>query len=109
MMRHPFDFTLTELDAIDLDFQENLTDHEASQVGGGLTYTTLAVGEEGGSSRPYPIPHPRPNPRPSEPPTMTTLALGEEGGDPGWTKALHETGGDVTTYAVGEEGGTAAY
>ena len=94
-MRHPFDFTLTELDAIDLDFQEPLTDHEASHVGGGLTYTTLALGEEGGSSRPYPIPHPRPSkphPRPIEPPTMTTMALGEEGGD-------------VTTLALGEEGG----
>lgn len=96
-MRHPFDLSLGELQAIDLDFAEPLTDAEAAQVGGTTIATTLAIGEEGGEwhyPRPYPLPRPKPRPRPVpiDPPEYTTLALGEEGG--------------VTTLALGEEGGT---
>lgn len=63
-------------------------------------FTTMAVGEEGGT-------------RP--PPDMTTMAVGEEGGTKPppdmTTKAIGEEGGtkpppDMTTMAVGEEGGT---
>jgi hypothetical protein len=71
---------------MDLDFEEQLTDEQAAKLGGGLTATTLALGEEGGSivcisapgsgsegggTPPYPIP--------IDPP-MTTMALGEESG-----------------------------
>lgn len=48
------------------------------------SYTTLAVGEEGG---PY-----------------TTLAVGEEDGGAATTMAMGEEGGSMTTLAVGEEG-----
>ena len=97
-MRHPFDLDPAELAAIDLDFEEQLTDEEATQVGGGLSIaTTLALGEEGGC-----WPKPLPKPIPIDP-CVTTKALGEEGGI---TKALYEDGGcPVTTLALGEEGG----
>ena len=83
-MNHPFALELSDLEAVDLDFEENLTDEAAAEVGGGYRWspiikdprylglpikypptqvTTLALGEEGGSPPPY-----------------TTLALGEEGG-----------------------------
>lgn len=97
-MRHPFDLTLADLEAIDLEFEEPLTPEEAAQVGGGLIYTTLALGEEGGSYPPHPAPFPKPPrrhplpPRPIHPPEVTTMAIGEEGGE-------------MTTMAIGEEGG----
>ncbi|NER30476.1 MAG: hypothetical protein F6J89_23365, partial [Symploca sp. SIO1C4] len=78
-MRHPFDLDPSELKNIDLDFEEQLTDEEAAQVGGGLSiYTTQAVGEEGGDPW-YPIPFdppfpfPCPKPWPIDPPEVTTL------------------------------------
>jgi hypothetical protein len=67
-------------------------------ITGGLTLTTLAVGEEGGDYFPRPpkwcppiAPPHSPIKPPIKPPEVTTLALGEEGG--------------VTTMALGEEGG----
>ena len=92
-MRHPFDLDPAELKDLELDFEENLTDEESGQVGGGLSIaTTLAIGEEGGDCYPivkdprylgppciYPLPYPKP--LPIKPPEATTLALGEEGGD----------------------------
>lgn len=111
MMRHPFDLSLTELQAIafdtNLDFEEVVSDSEAEQVGGGTIYTTLALGEEGGycppSSPPSypdrcppynrpPLPKPRPIPICPIDHPITTHAWGEEGGT-------------VTTLALGEEGG----
>jgi hypothetical protein len=90
-MRHPFDLDPRELEATDLDFEEELTAEEAERVGGGLVATTMALGEEGGSlypslpdypSRPVdPIDTtPKPEPKPTEP-IYTTLAIGEEGGE----------------------------
>ena len=96
-MSHPFDLDPSDLAAVDLDFEEQLTPEESAQVGGGLTIaTTEAVGEEGGF-KPYPLPLPKPIPfpkpiRPIKPPEATTKALGEEGGGPIYTKALWENG-----------------
>lgn len=84
-MKHPFELELGDLEAIDLEFEESLTLEETTQFGG-LTLTTLALGEEGGT-RDY-DPHSRPRlpklpskfPLDREPPIYTTMALGEEGG-----------------------------
>jgi hypothetical protein len=103
-MNHPFDLNPAELEAMDLDFEEQLTDDEAARVGGGLMATTLAVGEEGGGIVCISAPCPGseggggypPKPIPTEPP-MTTLALGEEGGGP-YTKAWFECGGGPIYY-----------
>lgn len=92
-MSHPFALNPVELEHLDLDFEQSLTDEEAEQFGAGLTITTQALGEEGGCQPPpipahppgpivcvtapclpYPWPHPWP-------PIATTLAIGEEGGD----------------------------
>lgn len=60
-MNHPFGLDVSDLEAIELNFEEELNDEEAAQVlGGSDKFTTLALGEEGG--------------------TVTTEALGEEGG-----------------------------
>ena len=89
---------------MDLDFEETLTDEEATHIGGGLRYmTTKALYEEGGSapiqciSAPCPgseggggFPFPPPPPISFDPP-MSTQAVGEEGG--GWTQAWFEGGG----------------
>ncbi len=83
-MRHPFELTSAELQDMELDFGEPLTDKEAAKVSGGGEATTQALGEEGGG--------------------VTTLALGEEGGGV-TTQALGEEGGGATTQALGEEGG----
>lgn len=99
-MQHPFDIDGAELAALELEFEESLRDEDAAAIAGGLTMTTLALGEEGGHSY-YPIPRKNncpvlPIPYPSEPcsapydwprpqlevPVYTTLALGEEGGSP---------------------------
>jgi hypothetical protein len=103
-MNHPFDLDPAELEAMDLDFEETLTEEEAAHIGGGIRYTTQAVGEEGGGgpiqciSAPCPgseggggFPSFPPHP-PVFPPPVTTLALGEEGGSP-YTKAWFEGGG----------------
>lgn len=72
-MRHPFDLELSELESVNFSVVEELTDEEAANIAGGTTFTTQALGEEGGD--------------------VTTLALGEEGGDV-TTLALGEEGGD---------------
>ena len=89
-MNHPFALNLSDLEAVDLEFEEYLTDEEATQVGGGGgRLTTYIYGEEGGYSWGLPSPphylgppiHVPPyNQPPTKPPTYTTLALGEEGG-----------------------------
>jgi hypothetical protein len=106
-MNHPFDLDPAELEAMDLDFEETLTDEEATHIGGGLRYTTRALGEEGGNSpiqcisAPCPgsegggggFPFPPPRPIPIDPP-MSTMAMGEEGGGPG-TQPWWEGGGGL--------------
>jgi hypothetical protein len=98
-MNHPFDLDPAELEAMDLDFGEPLTDEEAAHIRGGTDVTTLAVGEEGGCHPIECISAPCPGseagggfPRPPIDPPMTTHAEGEEGGGP-WTKAWFEGGG----------------
>ncbi|HAX74425.1 MAG TPA: hypothetical protein DCY88_00955 [Cyanobacteria bacterium UBA11372] len=100
-MRHPFDLDPADLEAMDLNFEEQLTNEEAAQIGGGLMATTAAVGEEGGGivciSAPCPgsegggNPWP-PKPIPIDPPPLTTRIQSEEGGGP-YTKAWCEMGG----------------
>ena len=100
-MNHPFDLDPAELEAMDLDFEETLTDEEATHIGGGILFT-MALGEGGGGgpkqciSAPCPgseggggFPVPRP---PVFEPPATTLAIGEEGGGH-HTKAWFEGGG----------------
>ena len=41
-MRHPFELTSAELENLELDFGELLTNEEAAQVGGGGELTTRA-------------------------------------------------------------------
>lgn len=72
-MKHPFETDLSKLKQIDFDFLEDISDDELEKVHGGKSFTTLALGEEGGD--------------------VTTLALGEEGGDLPTTMALGEEGG----------------
>ena len=108
-MRHPFALDPEELENLELDFEELLTDEEAAQVGGGYydiqcisqpcpgseggDATTEALGEEGGYYPwPQPTPYPIDFPYPIKPPEITTFALGEEGGEPVLTKALYENG-----------------
>jgi hypothetical protein len=97
-MSHPFEMNLSDLEALDLEFEEKLTNQEAATIGGGSDFTTLALGEEGGDGW-QPIKPPRfwsppikippchkppvkpPCQPPIDPPIYTTLALGEEGGD----------------------------
>jgi hypothetical protein len=98
-MNHPFALDISDLETIELNFEETLSDEEANQVTGGLTITTQAVGEEGGHeivciSAPCPGSEGGDNSgSPSKrPPKVTTLAIGEEGGHP-VTKAWLEVGG----------------
>lgn len=89
-MRHPFDLQQAELTALDLNFEETLTDEEAQQIGGGLRYYHpfkpphyLGPPIKLPPIKPFPLPCdpiPSPTPEPEDPPMMTTLALGEEGG-----------------------------
>ncbi len=118
-MSHPFELDPAELEAMELDFEEQLTDEETAQVSGGRHATIVCIsapcpGSEGGGDdpdypRPNPLPYPRPKPLPyhyPKPPELTTEALGEEGGDPVLTKALYETGEyPVFTDALKEYGG----
>lgn len=107
-MQHPFDLKQAELEAIDLNFEETLTDEEAQRVGGGRGYPRIKDPRYLGPpikfppdceiDPPYPLPYPIPfdppipfpdpkpidlpiPPSPKDPPMMTTMALGEEGGD----------------------------
>jgi hypothetical protein len=92
-MRHPFELELSDLEAVEFNVVEDLTDEEAANIGGGRRLTTQALGEEGGE--------------------VTTLAVGEEGGEV-TTFAVGEEGGFnpgpkppiATTLALGEEGGS---
>jgi hypothetical protein len=103
-MHHPFNFTLADLEAIDLDFEEEIST-ESEKVDGGLSIAvtkalweggcTSAWTENGGDCLP-PLPRPIPKCPPYKPPIaicppykppicppeVTTLALGEEGGYP---------------------------
>jgi len=68
-MHHPFELELSDLEALNLDLEEELTEEETSKVRGGILprtgVTTQALGEEGGWTKP---------------PIYTTMAIGEEGG-----------------------------
>lgn len=97
-MNHPFDLDPAELEAMDLDFEETLTDEEAAHIGGAIRYTTMAIGEEGGGGPIQCISAPCPGSEggggfPVGPidDWATTHAIGEEGG--GWTQAWFEGGG----------------
>ena len=75
-----------------------------------ISYTTEAVGEEGGDGNIPPELQELIDKIKDNPPRYTTLAVGEEGGDGNTvtTLATGEEGGSdytVTTDAVGEEGG----
>ncbi|MBP5972709.1 hypothetical protein HW132_08175 [Brasilonema sp. CT11] len=61
-MNHPFGLDVSDLEAIELNFEEELNDEEAAQVLGGSSKVTTKAGEQG------------------EGEILTTLALGEEGG-----------------------------
>jgi hypothetical protein len=103
MSSHPFNLSLPDLEDLDINFQDELTDDEAEQVGGGVFRcgtppgtgaTTRALGEEGGYWGPAIDMPPVGGGKPEQPPQATTLAIGEEGGDV------------MTTMALGEEGGS---
>ncbi|NJK30492.1 MAG: hypothetical protein HC940_10260 [Acaryochloris sp. SU_5_25] len=99
-MRHPFDLNIDELQALNLDEVDSLTDEQSASIQGGVSQTLTAVGPnesgesgggaitnaspippEGGSSYGWPIEFPKGFPYPQDDkPTATTLAIGEEGG-----------------------------
>lgn len=93
-MNHPFGLELSDLEAIELDFVEELTEEESAKVGGGMSAAESILGEQGGWIKIPPIEIP-PIKLPSiklPPGYPTTEAFGEDG--------------DVTTLALGEEGGS---
>lgn len=92
-MSHPFELDVSELEFIELDFEEELTDEEAATVEGAISAANPRLGEHGGCIILPPIKHPHP----IKPPTVTTQAIGEEGGEIIYT-----------TLALGEEGGGGA-
>jgi hypothetical protein len=47
-MRHPFELEISDLEAVNFNIEEELTGEEAIQVTGGLVLITQALGEEGG-------------------------------------------------------------
>ncbi|NJM65255.1 MAG: hypothetical protein HC851_06060 [Acaryochloris sp. RU_4_1] len=98
-MRHPFDLNIDELQALNLDEVDSLTDEQSASIQGGVSQTLTAVGPnesgesggnvsaalsippEGGSSYGWPIDFPKGFPYPhDDKPDATTLAIGEEGG-----------------------------
>lgn len=89
-MRHPFDLNSTELEDLDLNFEEPLTDDEAQQVGGGWgcfwpIKPPICIDPPIYIEPPIKWPpdceiEPLPPKYPG--PIYTTLALGEEGGCP---------------------------
>ena len=107
-MSHPFDLNLSDLEAIEIDFEKQLTDEESAQVSGGGHIQCISApcpgSEGGGSTRPPsfefppikfpPIKFPVGEKPSKDPPNFTTKAGGEEGGE-------------FTTLALGEEGGVA--
>nr|WP_293095512.1 hypothetical protein [Okeania sp. SIO2F4] len=115
-LNHPFSLNISDLEDLNLDIEEQLTDEEAAQITGGKgtdegpVLTTLAIGEEGGPDIvcisapcpgsetgghpwPKPIPMPPEPPKPPKPPVISK-AWFENGGGP-YTKALHENGGPI--------------
>jgi len=103
-LNHPFNLDISNLEDLNLDLEQQLTEEEAARVGGGLTFTTLALGEEGGDYSKFP----QPQPGPIDPPEYTTQALGEEGGDyPEFPQPQPDPidPPEYTTQALGEEGG----
>lgn len=103
-MHHPFDLDTADLLAMDLDFEEPLTDEQTADIGGGRMAITMMVGEAGGGIQCISAPCPGsetgggfpPKPIPIDPP-MTTMTIGEEGGGP-YTKAWSECGGGPMIY-----------
>ncbi len=100
-MNHPFELDLSDLKAMDLDFEEQLSDRETAQIGGGKHSEIVCIsapcpGSETGGKERKPPWYRKPVRKPpfTKPPVATTLAIGEEGG-----------GYEVTTLAIGEEGG----
>ena len=87
-MTHPFDLDPAQLEAMDLDFGEPLTDEEAAHIRGGIDVTTQSIGEEGGGGPIQCISAPCP---------------GSEGGEAEF--ALAPIDDWATTHAIGEEGG----
>jgi hypothetical protein len=94
-MNHPFELELTELEVMDLDFKEQLTQEETATIEGGKHSDIVCISapcpgsETGGDNPDYPVPtkpkppkvrHPRKDFPDRHPPEFTTLALGEEGG-----------------------------
>lgn len=60
-MHHPFELELSELETLNLEMPEITSEEAQKVIGGAISITTMATGEEG-----------------SEDPT--TMATGEEGG-----------------------------
>jgi len=87
-MDHPFDLDAAQLEAIDFDFEETLSDALIAPIGGGIIFTTLAMGEEGGC---HPIQ------------CISAPCPGSEGGGAGF--GLTPIDDWATTQAMGEEGG----
>ena len=85
-MSHPFDLDPSDLEVLDLDFEEQLTE---------LTEEECAQASGGGSKEKRRFKRFKKRDRkpfhPIKPPEATTLAIGEEGGGP-YTKALWENG-----------------
>ena len=78
-MRHPFELELSDLEAVEFNVVEDLTDEEAANIGGGRRLPTFYFGEDGSEPTTFrfgedggPIPRPKPD-------VFITLALGEEG------------------------------
>ncbi len=71
-MRHPFNLEPADLEALDLDFEEQLTEEEAARVGGGFFDFKKF-------SNNFPtFPNPQPFPTfPNDPRRVTTLPIGE--------------------------------
>ena len=81
-MNHPFALELSELQAVDLEFEEPINFEDAARIDGGISpsdrVVTKALHETGGWN--YPPIKPPIKPPVTKPPKVTTLALGEEGG-----------------------------
>jgi hypothetical protein len=87
-MSHPFALNLSDLETVDLEFEEHLNSETDAQVEGGILPggCVITKGCYEGGGYPCPPPYPGPcyeppvyNPCP-KPPVYTTMALGEEGG-----------------------------
>ena len=86
-MNHPFDLDPAQLEAIDFDFEEAPSDALIDPIGGGIIFTTLAMGEEGGC---HPIQ------------CISAPCPGSEGGGGGFDVAPIDDG--AMTQAIGEDG-----